>query len=309
MIVFTDYPNMTLDQLRIFVGVAETEHMTRAAGALRLTQSAVSGAIRALEDRHGVMLFHRVGRKIELTQDGRTFLKEARAVLRSAATADQALQEMRGLKRGAVSIHASQTTASYWLPERLAQFKKKYPEIAVNVTIGNTTQVASAVIDGAAEIGFVEDTVHDPELSAWLVHRDQLTVVVGSGHPWAKLRRRLKAAEIISAEWVMRESGSGTRSVFEQALRRNGIKLEQLRVCLELPSNESVRAAVEAGAGATAMSHLVVRSGLISGHLCAVPFQPIERPFLALMHRQRRASFALEGFAEGILRSELKHRS
>ena len=291
---------MTLDQLRIFVRVAETEHMTRAAGALRLTQSAVSGAIRGLEKRHGVLLFHRVGRKIELTQDGRTFLKEAQAVLRSAAAADLALQELRGLKRGAISIHASQTTASYWLPERLAYFKTKHPEIAINVTIGNTTQVASAVIDGAAEIGFVEDTVRDPELSAWLVHRDQLTVVVHSAHPWAKLRRRLKPADIIAAEWVMRERGSGTRSVFEQVLRRNGIKPEQLHVCLELPSNESVRGAVEAGVGATAMSHLVVRSGLISGHLSAVSFQPIERPFLALMHRQRRASFALEGFVEGI---------
>lgn len=291
---------MTLDQLRIFVTVAECEHMTRAAATLRLTQSAVSGAIRALEDRHGVTLFHRVGRKIELTQEGRVFQDEARTVLRSAAAAGQTLRELQGLKRGAINIHASQTTASYWLPERLARFRAKYPDIAIKLTIGNTTQVSSAVISGAAEVGFVEDTVNEPELEAELVHEDRLTIIVHPKHPWAKLRR-LKPKDVDGSEWVLRERGSGTRSVFEQALRRHGVKPEHLRVSLELPSNESVRAAVEAGAGATAISHAVVRSALTSRQLCAVPFERMERPFLLLMHRQRRQSFALKAFAQDIL--------
>ena len=263
---------MTLDQLRIFVSVAEREHMTRAAETLRLTQSAVSGAISALENRHGVALFHRVGRRVELTQNGRIFLEEA-------AAADQALSELRGLRRGAINIYASQTTASYWLPERLAHFKKGHPEISINVMIGNTTQVISAIVDGAAEIGFVEDAIRVDELTAWPVHQDRLTIIVHAKHPWTKLRRSLKASEISAAKWVMRERGSGTRSVFEDVLRRDGIKPEQLRISLELPSNEAVRAAVEAGAGATAISHTVVKSGLASGQLGLVPFRAIERPF------------------------------
>lgn len=296
----TDHFGMTLDQLRIFVGVAEREHVTRAAEALRLTQSAVSGAIRALERRHGVALFHRVGRRVELTQNGRIFLEEARAVLRSAAAADQVLGDLRGLKRGAINIHASQTTASYWLPEYLAHFKTLHPEIAINVTIGNTTHVTSAVAGGAAEIGFVEDNVRVDQLTAWPVHRDRLFIVVHARHPWAKLRRRLSPAEIYEADWVMREPGSGTRSVFEDALRQDNVRPEQLRVRLELPSNEAVRAAVEAGAGATAISHAVVRSALTSGQLSAVPFRPIERPFLALTHRERRPSFVLRAFVDAI---------
>lgn len=287
---------MTLDQLRIFVGVAEREHMTRAAEALRLTQSAVSGAIIALENRHGVVLFHRIGRRVELTQDGRIFLEEARAVLRSAAAADHTLSDLRGLKRGAINIHASQTTASYWLPEHLADFKRRHPEIAINVTIGNTTHVIAAVTEGAAEIGFVEDIVRVEELTAWPVHQDELAIVVHAGHVFAKRRRRLTPADVYAAEWIMRERGSGTRSVFEVALRKDGIRPEHLRVALELPSNEAVRAAVEAGAGAAAISQAVVKSGLASGQLYAVPFRPIERPFLALTHRERRPSFALRHF-------------
>src|SRR5271166_5873830 len=99
---------MTLEQLRIFVAVAEREHMTRAAEVLRLTQSAVSGAIAALEARHSITLFNRVGRRIELTQDGRIFLEQARSVLRTADAAELSLLELRGLSRGVMTVHASQ---------------------------------------------------------------------------------------------------------------------------------------------------------------------------------------------------------
>ncbi|RYD25157.1 MAG: LysR family transcriptional regulator, partial [Lysobacteraceae bacterium] len=111
---------MTLEQLRIFVGVAEREHMTRAAEALNVTQSAASAAIAALEARYGVPLFHRVGRSIELSEAGRMFLAEARAVLGRASGAELALAEYAGLERGTLRLVASQTIAGYWLPRQLA---------------------------------------------------------------------------------------------------------------------------------------------------------------------------------------------
>ena len=113
---------MTLEQLRIFVGVAEREHVTRAAEALNVTQSVASAAIAALEARHRVPLFNRVGRGIELTEAGRVFLDEARAVLGRTATAELVLSEFSGLKRGTLRVVASQTIASYWVPQRLAAF-------------------------------------------------------------------------------------------------------------------------------------------------------------------------------------------
>ena len=136
---------MTLDQLRIFVAVAEREHVSRAADHLHLTQSAVSGAIKALEQRHQVSLFHRVGRHIEITQTGRMFLEEAVAVLRSAQDAELALLDLAGVRRGMIQLHASQTICSYWLPRHLVRFQKAYPKIEVRVSIGNTAQVAEAV--------------------------------------------------------------------------------------------------------------------------------------------------------------------
>src|SRR5690348_2953378 len=106
--------SMTLEQLRVFVAVAERQHMTRAAESLHLAQSAVSAAIAALEARHGAKLFHRVGRGIELTEAGALFLNEARAVLARAEAAELVLSELGGLQRGTLAIHASKTIASSW---------------------------------------------------------------------------------------------------------------------------------------------------------------------------------------------------
>ena len=235
---------MTLEQLRIFVAVAERQHVTQAAAALNLAQSAASHAIAALEARHQAKLFSRVGRRIELTEAGQVFLAEARAVLARVEAAELALSDFSGLKRGTLSVQASQTIASYWLPRHLVVFKRAYPKIQIRLTIGNTAQVAAAVESGTAELGFIEGTVENAHLACMPVGRDQLLVVVGPEHPWAE-GNALTPADLAAGEWVLREPGSGTRSAFEEALASFGIKPEALRVCLELPSNEAVRAAVE----------------------------------------------------------------
>lgn len=286
---------MTLEQLAIFVAVAEREHVTRAAQALNLTQSAVSGAIQALENRHQIALFHRIGRRIELTLEGEHFLDHARNVLQAAGRATSFLQELRGLESGTIAIHASQTSGTYWLPRQLASFKNRHPNIGVQVALGNTDQVAAAVSSGTAEIGFVEDSVDRPELQTEQVATDELTIVVGATHPWYR-SRRVGLHQIAETSWVLRERGSGTRSVFESALRAKQLSPEALRISLELPSNEMIRSAVEAGLGATAISHSVVASALRLGSLRRVNLLRIVRPFLVLRHRERTPSNAVRAF-------------
>ena len=286
---------MTLEQLRIFVAVAECEHVTRAAEALRLTQSAVSAAIATLESRYSVTLFDRVGRRIELNEVGRLFLGEARAVLARAATAELALSEMSGLKRGTLSVHASQTIASYWLSPRLVAFRSAYPQIEVKLAVGNTAQTAKAVIDGTAELGFVEGRVDDPAFQQNTIGQDRLTIVVGVGHPWAR-KKRLTERDLAEGDWVLREPGSGTRSEFEAALSARGVSPEALKIVLELPTNEAIRAAVEANAGVTAISELVVEAALRAGTLVAMSFELPARHFVVLHHRDRYQSKAAQEF-------------
>ena len=283
---------MTLEQLRIFVAVAEREHVTAAARALHVSQSAASAAIAALEERHDVRLFNRVGRGVELTDAGRIFLPEARAVLARAA-AEQALDELRALTRGSLRLVASQTTAAYWLPAILARYRAAYPRIAISLDIGNSDQAASRVHDGDADFGVVEGPVDDPALAVFPIGADQLQLVAAT--PFAQAPN---AAWLRAARWVMRERGSGTRAALEEALRGQGVDPAELDVALVLPSNESVRTAVEAGAGVTALSSLVVGPSLAAGALHAAPSNFGARLFYGLRHKERYRSRAADALVE-----------
>jgi DNA-binding transcriptional LysR family regulator len=280
---------MTLEQLRVFIAVAERGHVTEGARALNLAQSAASHAIASLEARHDVLLFDRVGRRIALTQAGAALLAQARRILTEVEHAEQTLAEFGALDRGVLSLYASQTIAGYWLPPRLVAFRRAYPRIEIRLTIGNTAEVAEAVESGTAELGFVEGAVESESLESLSVARDQLVLVIGPDHPWGDAQS-LSPADLLQGEWVLREVGSGTRSAFEQALRRLGVRPEKLRIAMELPSNEAVRAAVEAGLGATATSASVAASSLEAALLRQARFKLPDREFHVLSHKNRRRS-------------------
>lgn len=288
---------MTLEQLRIFVAVAGELHMTRAAEALGITQSAASAAVAALEARHAIKLFDRVGRGIELSEAGRAFLPEARAVLAGAELAVQSLDDLAGLRRGIVTIHASQTIASYWLPKRIVRFRESYPQIEVKLAIGNTAQVAESVSDGEVELGFIEGAVHQPLLERTRVDFDRLAIVAAPDHPWAS-GKPIQTSELSQGPWVLREPGSGTRSEFEHALQEMGTPADALNVALEMPSNESVVGAVSGGGLVTAISELVVAPLLKIGTLKRVAFELPERTLALLRHRERHKSRAADAFVE-----------
>jgi DNA-binding transcriptional LysR family regulator len=288
---------MTLDQLRIFIAVAERQHVTHAAEALNLAQSAASHAIASLEDRHETKLFNRIGRHIELTDAGQAFLKEARAVLATVEAAELALMEFSNLKRGVLSVQASQTIANYWLPRHLAAFRRACPQIEIRASIGNTAQVATAVENRETELGFVEGAIHSEQLTSSTVARDQIIVVAAPDHQLLK-RKPITPRDLMEVEWVLRERGSGTRSVFEAALVEFGLDVRLLRVALEFPSNEGVRAAVEASLGAAAISASVAAPSLEAGLLQQIDFRLPEREFYVLTHRDRHPSRAARAFLE-----------
>jgi DNA-binding transcriptional LysR family regulator len=272
---------MTLEQMRIFAAVAEREHMTRAAAALHLTQSAVSAAIAALEQHYRVKLFDRVGRGIILTEAGRVLLTEARGTLARAASAEQAMADYTGLRHGKLTLHASQTIASYFLPPLLVRFRARYPGITPQLTVGNTAQVARAVKEGATELGFVEGPLEDAALSVEPVAMDQMVIVVPPSHEWAK-GMALGQEDLPRASWVMREEGSGTRAAFAAALGGKALPVAML-----LPTNEAVCSAVEAGAGVAALSRMVCARSLAAGALALANFPLPARPFFAVRHRER----------------------
>jgi DNA-binding transcriptional LysR family regulator len=292
----SDDQAMTLEQLRIFVEVAERLHMTRAAEALNLTQSAVSAAVAALEARYGARLFERIGRRIELSPEGQAFLPEAQAVLARAALATKALEDLAGLRRGRLAVAASQTVASYWIPARLARFAQAHPSIALRMLAGNTAQAAEAVLAGSADLAFVEGAVDAPELARRPVGMDRLGLYAAPDHPL--VGRPITAPQLRATVWVLREPGSGTRSHFERALAAQGLPPEMLYARLETPSNEAALGAVEAGGLVTAVSDLAAAPLVAAGRVARLEYELPPREFALLTHRERRRSRAATAFLD-----------
>jgi DNA-binding transcriptional LysR family regulator len=290
---------MTLEQLRIFAAVAAREHVTQAAAALHLTQAAVSASIAALESQHGVKLFDRVGRGVTLTTAGRQFLPEAQELLAHATLAEAALADFAGLKRGRLTIYASQTIASYFLPPVIAAVKRQHPGLTVELAIGNTAQVARALREGAAELGFVEGPLDAPDLAVEEVASERMAVFVPPDHPWAA-GGALTPGDLRRAEWVFREEGSGTRDAFLAALAERGIELAALNIVLTLPSNEAVREAVAAGGGVACLSPLVCARVLQAGVVRRANFLLPPRQFNAVRHGERYASQAAAAFLRAV---------
>ncbi len=280
---------MTLIQLRIFLEVAQRGHVTRAAEALNMSQSAASAAIAALEASCQVKLFDRVGRGIQLTEPGRIFMREARAVLDRAAMAQSVLQDLAGNPAGPVAIAASQTIAAHWLPRRLAAFYSANPRVRLNVVIRNTHEVESAVVEGEVNVGLVEGPTQHSALIRRRIDHDHMVMVVSSG----QLPLPVKAAgeiDLRAVNWVIRERGSGTRRGLEDLAAREGLSLNDLNIFLVLPSNEAVREAVEAGVGATIISRHVVASAIAAGKLIEIPIDLPQRDYALVRHRDRHAT-------------------
>lgn len=289
---------MTLEQLRIFLAVAGQSHMTRAASMLNLTQSAVSAAIAALEAQHGVQLFDRMGRGIRLTAEGEAFVPVARAVLSEAETARIALQDLSRETRGTLRIHASQTVASYWLPQRLAGFWQTHPGVEILLHFGNTAEVAQAILAGEADLGLVEGQIAQTQLLRRVVAQDEMVLVMAEGHQLAS--RPLSACEYTALDWVLREPGSGTRSAFEAHLAQMDLTVADLRIAMEMPSNEAVLSAVLAGDMVSMVSQRMANRwrGVHARRVDWAP--PPLRSFTVLTHPQRHSTRAAQALL-GIL--------
>ncbi|MFQ4168308.1 LysR substrate-binding domain-containing protein [Scytonema millei] len=304
---------MTFEQLRIFLAVVEHLHFTRAAEALYITQPAVSAAIQELEAKYGVKLFHRIGRRIEITDAGKLLHIEAQAVLTQVALAERGLRELNDLQRGELKLGASLTIGNYWLPNKIAQFKRQYPGISINCTLSNAEEICEGTATGQFDFGLVTGGIKSSlgaTLEQEVVGKERLQIVVGKSHPWFE-QKQISLEDLSTTPWVMREPGSGAQQMFEQALQAWGIDPAQLNVVLVLSSSEMVKAVVESDVGAAAIPELMVTKELQLSTLRAVQVidsrdsipLPLEivQPVWKLKHRQRFQTRLSKAFEQILL--------
>jgi DNA-binding transcriptional LysR family regulator len=307
---------MTLEQLRIFLAVVECMHFTRAAEILYITQPAVSAAVQCLETDYSVKLFHRVGRRVEITEAGKLLYIEAQKILEQVAIAERNLRELNDLQRGELRLGASLTIGNYWLPDKISQFQQDYAGIQVNCTLANAEEIAQGTASGRFDLGLVSGDVKlalQHSLTQEVVGRDRLQIVVGQSHRWFD-RLEVEVEELLTTPWVMREVGSGAQQVFEQALSSWGLDLARLNVMLVFSSSEMVKAVVERGSGAAALPELMIKKELqlntlravrvVERHLESSSRLEIVQPIFKLKHTQRFQTRTMLAF-EQILHQHL----
>lgn len=261
-----------LRALELVVVVARTGSLSAAAAELGVTQQAASSRMRTMESLVGAPLLDRSRRGSALTPTGELIVQWAAGVLEAAEQLDAGIAALRADRRGHLAIAASLTIAEHLLPAwlvglRAQQLQRGQSPTEITMTATNSERVSELVEAGEVVLGFVEGPEAPHGLRRRLVGTDELVVVVGREHPWAALpRRRVSARRLAETPLVVREPGSGTRTVLERALAG----LPQAPPALELSSTAAVRSAVVAGAGPAAVGAYAVRDDLVTGRLVPV---------------------------------------
>jgi aminoethylphosphonate catabolism LysR family transcriptional regulator len=223
--------------------VATHGSFTRAAEALHVTQPTLSGQVRELEERYRLKLFTRYGRKVNLTDVGRSAFEITRRLFRYEQEVEQLLLAARGLDRGQLNVGAD---SPYIITPVLAAYQRRYPGVRIAIRYGNTTQLMRWVQAQRCDVAILADVPDGPSRVHTLrLREDHLVAFVGADHPWAD-RRVVGLGDLVAERVILREKGSHTRTIFEQALRDAELSLDNL---MEISSREGVREAVAAGLG------------------------------------------------------------
>jgi DNA-binding transcriptional LysR family regulator len=298
---------MTPEQLITFAAVAEHLNISRAALALHLSQPAVSGQLRLLQEEFGEPLYLRDGRGVRLTPTGEQLAGYAARLRDTWRDALAFRDALRGLERGTLRIGATTTPASYRLPYLVAQFHGRYPEVKLETSSGNTTDVVGML--GEVDIALIEGPVGEqlpPDTAVHPWHQDEIVAIVPRGHALAQPLpdAPLATAEAMPsitvdalAEWplVLREDGSGVRQVVERAFARAGVRM---RVGLEIAGVEGVKEAVRAGMGIGFVSAMSMRHENGALRQIRLGPEPLARRFSILVPHAGAASRVAQRFLE-----------
>jgi DNA-binding transcriptional LysR family regulator len=266
-------------RMRVFRSVARHLNFSRAAEELLLTQPAVTQQIKALEDELGVPLFDRGGGHIRLTPGGTALLPFAEKLHDLSSEAVAAVSAAYGEQAGELVLGASQTIGQYLLPKFVAGFAERHPRVRVTARSGNTEAMLESLLAHEIHLALIEGPDQRRDLHIEPFMEDHMVLVVPASHEWAGAELAVDALR--DAPLLVRERGSGSRRVIEQALHAAGLKSKDLHIRMELDSTEGLLSAVEAGLGVTFVSRWAVRNQLALGtlHLALVRGLKLYRQF------------------------------
>ncbi len=285
---------ITLRQMEIFLEVAHMGHLTKVAEKLGLSQSAVSMSIKELENIIGYKLFDRINKKLALNEKGRAF---ADAIAPLVGKLNDIEEEFRNDENnGELLIGVSTTIADYLIPPIICNYMKTYPQVKVNLKIGNTREIVGMIESGAIDLGFVEGNVDSTAIKQEMVGLDELIVITGDETLAQEGKEGFYIDNLLEKRWILREEGSGTREVF---LTHLGDLASQLNLFLELRHPESIKnMLIQSKTCLSCLPRISVMKELERGELFELKIKKLkfERQFLLIYHKDKYKTSLLNKF-------------
>ncbi len=280
----------SLRQLEVFLEIADRGNITKAAKHLSMSQSAASDALKELEYRLDIKLFDRVGKRLKITEVGRTLQIRAHKLIQQAIELEQDIVGQEQV--GQLKVGATLTIGNYLAVPIISAFRKAHPNSQVSLKVSNTKKVVDMVAAFELDVGLIEGDSNRADLEFITLSQDEMVVICAPEHELAK-RETLSDSDLVSADWIVREEGSGTRQTFERGM--TGI-FPKLNLVLELQNMESTKKAVKSGLGVACLSRTTMRDELADGSLIElkVPMRDFTRQFYAVLHKQKYRSRTIE---------------
>ncbi|PWW08741.1 LysR family transcriptional regulator [Paenibacillus cellulosilyticus] len=290
---------MIVETLRVFVTTAEQRNFSRAAELLNLSQPGVSLHIRNLENEFGTKLMIRSPKLVKLTEAGEILYKRAKEILALYEAAKQDIYRLHDRVTGSLHIGGSFTIGEYILPRLLASFAEQYPQVEMDLTIGNTEAIIQSIRESKLDLGLVEGEVTATDLIVTPYMRDEMILVAAAGHPLSSLKL-IKQDALHHQVWVLREGGSGTRAFVDQFMEQAALDVKRSYV---FNSSQGVKEAVSAGLGIAIVSRLIVQRELEAGEIVEIPIEGVrlERSFSLIRTKEQVPTMSVQMFLEKLL--------
>jgi DNA-binding transcriptional LysR family regulator len=290
---------MELNQLKVFCEVVRKKSFSKASEAVFMSQPTVSLQIRALEQELGTRLLDRQGREVRTTRSGEVLYEHARRILQLADQARQAIEQLKGLIKGELTIGASTIPGGYILPDLLAEFKRTHPGIELDLVVGDTKEIVQKVLDNEVELGVVGTKEKSDKLIFDTFITEKLVLIIPAHTQWFT-HAITTVEELKKVPYILRESGSGTRTTIKRKLEEIGTKETDLNIVMRLGSTAAVKRAVESGVGVSIVSEKAITNEIKLGSIKKMPIEGLEldREFFVVHKRQRSPSPATKALLQ-----------
>lgn len=287
---------MDLAQLEIFLSIAEEKSFSRAAEKMLRTQPALSIAIKRLEEELGETLFDRSSKSGTLTEAGKILLSYAQRMINMREEAKESIGELRGMFRGRLTIGANESTSLYVLPKLLLEYRKRHPQIKIEVYRNVSEKIPLELVERNLDFGFLSFDPMHPSLQSVEIYRDELALIVPPKHRLAG-KKQITVKELGEEQFVAHNVKTPARTrIFELFAQHR----TPLNICIELATLETIKAFVALNAGIAILPRLAVKEELNSGKLVEVPVKgmKIEKNLRLVYRREASLSHAAKSFLE-----------